>query len=80
MGVNECEPVYERKFALSSRERSAAAMKPQEDLDMLSLAFDEERDWPEQGLEGPQVQEKLMDADFFNAFDDDFDEEDILLK
>lgn len=65
------------RTALSSR---SEVMKPQEDLDMLSLAFDEERDWPEQGLEGPQVQEKLMDADFFNAFDDDFDEEDILLK
>jgi hypothetical protein len=27
--------------------------------------------------EGPMQQEKLADADFFNAFEDDFDEEDM---
>jgi hypothetical protein len=32
-----------------------------------------------EGFEGTSVHEKLVDADFFNRFEDDFDEEDMAL-
>jgi hypothetical protein len=43
------------------------------------MLYDEsERDLLE-GIEGTSVQEKLVDADFFNRFEDDFDEDDMAL-
>jgi hypothetical protein len=32
-----------------------------------------------EGFEGTSVHEKLVDADFFNRFEDDFDEDDMAL-
>lgn len=32
-----------------------------------------------EGIEGTSVQEKLVDSDFFNRFEDDFDEDDMAL-
>lgn len=53
--------------------------KPLEDQDSFSWGdTDGEREVLE-GLEGASVQEKLVDADFFNQFDDFFDESDMLL-
>ena len=40
-----------------------------------TMAYDDETSVEFQ--EGPMQQEKLADADFFNAFEDDFDEEDM---
>lgn len=57
-----------------------APKNPSEDQDSL-LSFvenDGDRDVME-GLEGPGNTEKLLDADFFNKFDDDFDEDDMAI-
>ena len=50
-----------------------------EELEAIPLMLDEsERDWAlDSYMEGPAVQEKLLDADFFNAFEDIFDEDDM---
>lgn len=32
-----------------------------------------------EGMEGTSVQEKMVDADFYNRFEDDFDEDDMAL-
>lgn len=32
-----------------------------------------------EGMDGATVQEKMVDADFFNRFEDDFDEDDMTL-
>jgi hypothetical protein len=44
----------------------------------LMVETDGERELLE-GLEGTTVQEKHVDADFFNSFEDDFDEDDMAL-
>jgi len=44
----------------------------------LMVETDGERELLE-GLEGTTVQEKLVDAEFFNRFEDDFDEDDMSL-
>eukprot|EP00877_Chromochloris_zofingiensis_P012520 jgi/Chrzof1/7521/Cz02g26240.t1 len=49
-----------------------------DDPDSLFPDTDGEREILE-GLEGTSVQEKLIDGDFFNRFDDDFDEDDMAL-
>jgi hypothetical protein len=44
----------------------------------LNVMDESEREWPgDSYMEGPAVQEKLLDADFFNAFEDLFDEDDM---
>lgn len=51
-------------------------------LDDADSAFDADFDKDSMDvLEGPgPIQEKLLDADFFNAFPDDFDETDMELQ
>jgi hypothetical protein len=61
-------------------------MKPLPALPQLGSADDDggaygdldERELLE-GFEGTSVHEKLVDADFFNRFEDDFDEDDMAL-
>jgi hypothetical protein len=56
------------KFRLMDEEGSSA------------MNFDDsERDWVDIDQAVPPSQEKLLDADFFNNFQDDFDEDDIVL-
>ena len=55
------------------------------DQDMEATFEMESAEWNEQGMDtgGPSSfeggAEKLIDAGFFNAFDDDFDEDDIAM-
>lgn len=53
------------------------ASKSGADADFLPV-FDDEREYPDAQEGGPLIQEKLLDADFFNGFEDDFDESDVL--
>lgn len=54
-------------------------MEAAENLEMLQYEHMMGEKELSEGLEGTSVQEKLVDADFYNAFEDDFDEDDMAL-
>lgn len=52
---------------------------PSYNVSQEDFLFDEDSRELLEGMEGASVQEKLVDQDFFNRFEDDFDEDDITL-
>jgi hypothetical protein len=60
--------------ALAAAAAAAAAAAGEDHM----MYDDGERELLE-GIEGASVQEKLVDSEFFNRFEDDFDEDDMAL-